>query len=568
MLKEIAQVTAIRTGFFVLLVVWIGGCATSPGEDAVKTITVVGINDIHGQFSAGESTGGLVDISAYVNALRKARAADGGAVLVVDAGDMWQGTLESNIVEGASMVEAYNALGVVAAAIGNHEFDFGPAGPDAVPTKTGDDPRGALKARAREAAFPLLAANLADSATGRLVAWDNVQPSVLVDAAGVRVGIIGVLTRSGLRTTIAPNTAGLELTPLLDAVRREAAALREAGAALVVVVAHAGGRCRDVSDPKDTSSCDPSSELVRLALDLEPGEVDHIFGGHLDSLIAHEFDGVTVSVNLSKARHFGRIDFRVDTRGGDVVGHRLFPPQSNVTPRPAMYEGQALEPDPVVARIADAAQQFAADHKTYQLGVVVDAPFIRGGVESPVGNLVARALYDSYDVDVALINVRGGLRADLPAGELTFGHVYEMFPFDNVVTVHDLSGQALRAIFAAQARPSRRLGFAGLRVYAECRDGRPYARMVRDDGTEVGDDDRVTVLANDYLAYGGDRIMTPGIPAGGLEVRYDLPLTRDVIVDWLEEHGGHLHPDNWRSDDKPRWNLPDGFPQTCRPSLQ
>lgn len=556
----------VRTGLYILLVVLIGGCATAPRGDAVKTITVVGINDVHGQFDASETHGGLVGISAYVDALRRARAADGGAVLVVDAGDMWQGTLESNIVEGANMVQAYNALGVAAAAIGNHEFDFGPAGADAIPTKPGDDPRGALKARAREAAFPLLAANLVDRNSGRPVDWDNVRPSVMVDAEGVQVGIIGVLTLSGLRTTIAPNTVGLALTPLVEAVRREARALREAGAVLVIVIAHAGGHCADASGPRDASSCDPSSEIVRLALDLEPGEVDHIFGGHLDSLIAHEFDGVTVSVNLSKARHFGRVDFKVDTRRGEVVGRHLFPPQANVVPRPAAYEGQALEPDPAVVRVATAARELAAGYKDRQLGVVVATPFVRDGVESPVGNLVAEALHDSYDVDVALINVRGGLRADLPAGQLTFGDVYELFPFDNVVTLHELSGRALRAIFTAQATPARRLGFAGMRVYAECRDGGPYVRVLRDDGSEVLDGDRVTVLANDYLAYGGDGIMTPGTPPGGLEVSYDLPLTRDVLVRWLQERGGRLHPDDWRSDGAPRWNLPDGFPRSCAQS--
>ena len=541
--------TKIRLLSTLLLAVVLASCSTAPSRDTTVTISIVGI-------------------SAYVNALRSARAADGGAVLVVDAGDMWQGTLESNIAEGAGVVEAYNALGVAAAAIGNHEFDFGPIGADAVPTGPGQDPRGALKARAREADFPLLAANIVDRETGQPVAWDNVRPSVMVDAGGVRVGIVGILTMSGLSTTIAPNTVGLELTPMLDAVRREARALRAAGAALVVVAAHAGGRCGDLSDPQDTSSCDPSSELVRLALDLEPGEVDHIFGGHLNNLMAHDFDGVTVSVNHGKARHFGRIDFHVDARRGKVVGSDLFRPQENVIPRPAVYEGQALEPDPAVLRAAEAAHEFAATLKNRRLGVKVETPFVRDGVESPLGNLVARALYDAYDVDVALINVRGGLRADLPAGQLTFGDVYEMFPFDNVVTLHDLSGRSLRAIFTAQAKPRRRLGFEGMRVFAECRDDGPYVRMLREDGTEVRDDDRVTVLANDYLAYGGDRIMTPGIPPGGLEVRYDLPLTRDVLVSWLEQRGGRLQTADWRSDDAPKWNLPDGFPQSCGSSVQ
>ena len=86
--------------------------------------------------------------------------------MLVDAGDMFQGTLESNLGEGAAVVRAYNLLGYDAAAVGNHEFDYGPVGPAPTPRAPGDDARGALKARAAEARFPFLDANLADVASG------------------------------------------------------------------------------------------------------------------------------------------------------------------------------------------------------------------------------------------------------------------------------------------------------------------------------------------------------------------------------------------------------------------
>ena len=131
----------------------------APGGDGVR-IAVVGTNDVHGQLLPTEDRGGLVELSGYVAALRASGDAD--AVLLVDAGDMWQGTLESNLDEGASVTAAYEALGYAAAAIGNHEFDFGPAGRAATSAGRGDDARGALRARAADAAFPLLAANLVD----------------------------------------------------------------------------------------------------------------------------------------------------------------------------------------------------------------------------------------------------------------------------------------------------------------------------------------------------------------------------------------------------------------------
>src|SRR4051812_13782702 len=93
------------------------------------TLSIVGTNDLHGGILPRDGRGGVALLSAYVNNLRAARRADGGGVLLVDGGDMFQGTLESNTSEGASVVAVYNALGYTAATVGNHEFDFGPTGP-------------------------------------------------------------------------------------------------------------------------------------------------------------------------------------------------------------------------------------------------------------------------------------------------------------------------------------------------------------------------------------------------------------------------------------------------------
>src|SRR5918996_29833 len=118
----------------------------SVGQSTEKplTLSIVGTNDLHGGILPRDGRGGLALLSGYIKNLRAARARDGGAVLVIDGGDMFQGTLESNLAEGAPVVAAYNAIGYTAAAVGNHEFDFGPVGPPSVPTSATDDARGAL----------------------------------------------------------------------------------------------------------------------------------------------------------------------------------------------------------------------------------------------------------------------------------------------------------------------------------------------------------------------------------------------------------------------------------------
>src|SRR5204863_455952 len=159
----------------------------------------------------------LPRLAGYLANLRRARARDAGGVLLLDGGDMFQGTLESNMSEGAAVVRAYNALRYDAIAIGNHDFDYGPVGPAHVPTAPGDDPRGALKARAADARFPFLAANLIDAATGAPPAWPNVRGTTMVDVAGVAIGVIGLANVGTASMTQPANFAGLRALPLAPA---------------------------------------------------------------------------------------------------------------------------------------------------------------------------------------------------------------------------------------------------------------------------------------------------------------------------------------------------------------
>jgi 5'-nucleotidase len=210
----------------VAILLLIASCDPARVDSPTITLSVISTNDVHGALLPVDGNRGLALFAGYVDNLRETRAEDGGEVLLIDAGDMWQGTLESNLSEGASVVAAFNALDYDAAAVGNHEFDFGPAGEKATPANILDDSQGALKRRAAEADFPLLAANLIDDTTGLPVDWPNVQPSVLLDREGIKVGIIGLMTEHALITTIAANVRGLSVAPLAPASREVATGRR------------------------------------------------------------------------------------------------------------------------------------------------------------------------------------------------------------------------------------------------------------------------------------------------------------------------------------------------------
>src|SRR5688500_16527757 len=321
-----------RQGLIAVLAVWAFACAETGSRPAVTpsaptiTLSILGTNDLHGGILQRGDRGGLALLGGYVANVRAARARDGGAVVLLDAGDMFQGTLESNLNEGAAVIAAYNALGYAAAAVGNHDFDFGPVGPPATPQTSSDDPRGALKARAAEASFPFLAANLIDTTTGRPVDWPNVRPSTVVTAAGLRVGIIGVMTARALAGTIAANTGGLRVAPLVETIAAEARQLRAGGASIVVVVSHAGGRCTAFTVPTDLSSCEQTEEIMQVARGLPEGLIDVIVAGHAHSGMAHVVDGILIIEAYMGGRAFGRADLVVDPSTRRIIRRRLFAP--------------------------------------------------------------------------------------------------------------------------------------------------------------------------------------------------------------------------------------------------
>jgi 2',3'-cyclic-nucleotide 2'-phosphodiesterase (5'-nucleotidase family) len=510
--------------------------AAARGEPALVTLSIVGTSDLHGAaFPRNGSTGGLALLAGYVNNLRAARASDGGAVLLIDSGDTFQGDVESNLSEGALVVDAYNAMGYTAEAIGNHDFDFGSVDSPAARQSPGD-PRGALKARAAEARYPFLAANLIDEATGRPVEWPNVRPSVIVEAAGVKVGIVGVMTIDALRSTLAANVQRLRIAPLEPAIAANASALRAAGADVVIVAAHAGGRCERFDRPTDLSSCESDSEIFQAARGLPPGLVDVIAAGHTHGGLGHQVNGVGIIQPYSRDQSFGRVDVVFDRRTKRVVRTQPFAPRQIVA---AEYEGKAVIGDPaVVQAMAPALARVHALQAT-PLGVSLDVPIHRAGqLGSPLGNLFAEALRAAVPgADVAAVNnAARGLWADLPEGPVTFGRLYDVFPFDNRIARITLSGAELGRWVEGEIRAGRRgsLGLSGVEVRTSCRADGLHADLFRG-GAPVHDDDRLLAVTIGAPTPSGG-LASPA-PLGGIGPIGKAPVVREVVEDWFRRLG-------------------------------
>jgi 5'-nucleotidase len=553
----------ILLGLLALAALWSGtGAAHQTADSAVRTrpdwitLSVVGTSDLHGEAFPRNGIGGLALLGGYLSNLRAARAADGGGVVLLDSGDTFQGHVDSNLSEGALVVDGYNALGYTALAVGNHDFDFGSADSPRGRQLAGDL-RGALKARAAQARFPFLAANLTDAGTGHPVDWRNIRPSAMVEIAGVTVGLIGVMTIDALRSTIAANVQGLRIAPLDAAVAREATALRAAGAEVVIVAAHAGGRCDRFDSPTDLTSCDPESEIFQLARNLPPGLVDVIAAGHTHAGLAHQVHGIGIVQPFSRGQAFGRVDVMFDRTTRRVARLQLFPPrQICARQQPgtancaaadagveAEYEGRPIVPDPVIARAMEPALRRVHALRAAPLGVALNTAIRRvvTGL-APLGHLVADALREAVPgADVAAINNAGRLWADLPDGPLTFGQLYDVFPFDNRLVRVSLSGAELSRWLANEIRQGRggAVAISGVEVTASC--GADGVRVDLMRGAErIDDNQRLLGVTIGAPTLNGN-LASPEF-LGGVGPLENNPVAREVIEDWFRRLGT-LPPD-------------------------
>jgi len=217
------------------------------------------------------------------------------------------------------------------------------------------------------------------------------------------VGVIGLSGEDTPWVTMPRNVAGLAFTSAARAARREASRLRAAGAEVVVAVAHIGGRCGDLSDPDDLSSCEPGSSLFRLARALPPGTVDLLIGGHTHALVNHRVNGTALVQAGARADFLG---WATLCAGEPARLHRPI----RVARRTG--EGPAVEPD---ARVAAAIAPFLAMARAERerpVGVRLEAPLTRDRrAASPFGTAAAASVREALKSDFGLMNA-GALRVD------------------------------------------------------------------------------------------------------------------------------------------------------------
>src|ERR1051326_1863789 len=364
-------------------------CASQLAAE-IRSLTILHVNDIHARLTPLDNRQGGF---AYLAAVIRRERANCTDCILLDAGDLVQGTPVSTIFHGLPVYELGNLLGFDAATLGNHEFDYGFE---------------QVRKFIETARYPIVGSNIVGP-DNRLFAT---KPYVILTVNKLRVAVIGAETNA-LHNLATPKLLGPYHTlPLLETIRKYAADLR-AQSDLIVLLAHLTG---------------PEEKQV---LNSVP-EIPVIVSGHLHNGLEQALtaEGRVLVRVKSYTQELGRLELKVDT-------DKKAPVEWNWKRIPV--DSTRIEPASDVAREVKRWED--------EVSARVDVPLAvseKAFDERAVKGLIEQAIREETGSDFAFMNL-GGVRDTLPKGQLLVRHIWNIMPFDNDVVIGTFKGRDLPA---------------------------------------------------------------------------------------------------------------------------
>jgi 2',3'-cyclic-nucleotide 2'-phosphodiesterase/3'-nucleotidase len=457
-------------------------------------ITILSTNDFHGaleQTDTDRTTKRPIGGAAFLTAtIDRERAKNPEGTLVVDAGDIYQGTALSNLTRGVATIDYMNAADFDAAAIGNHDFDWD------VPV---------LLDRMQQAKFPLLVANMIENATGKPPKW--ARPYAIEERRGVRIAVIGLITPDTPNVTMPAHVEPYTFLDPAPVANEWIAKLVPKEADLAVIVTHIGASMRDDGTL--------SGEAVEMSRAIQ-GEAA-VVAGHSHQVVEGMVDGVPIVEAGASGRYIGRIDLTVDRAQRRVVDSKV---------DVLTVFADSIAPDAEVVAIVERHRAAIAPQLDEVLGeAAVELETARR--ESPLGNLVTDVMRDAARASFAFTNP-GGIRAPIDKGPITYSEIYRVMPFDNTIVVIELVGDDVVRLIEEAAGDGSFLHVSGLRYSVDLSrpSGGRITALADASGAALQPDTKYLVAINNFMAQGGDDLPTvtnrPGARETGIVIREAL----------------------------------------------
>lgn len=493
---------------FLAAFVWL---AVLPCEARQVEITVLNTTDLHGHILPGtdyagrENVGGLLRCATLIHQLRNEHPNS----LLIDCGDLYQGTAESYLTEGRIMVRALDMLNYDAWVLGNHEFDWGLS---------------KMKRLIGASLTPVLAANIV-ARRGYPIPFPSVSPYIIREVDGVKVAIIGLIT-PGVPRWSTPDLFGEALfEKSVDALRRIMPLVRAEQPDVLLLAAHQG--CKVNGD-------DHANEINAIAAEFP--EFDVIVGGHTHRAIPEMWlkDRILYTQAGYHGIWLGQLDLTYDTVARQVIAKsaKLHHVDETIPNDPQMEAEFAPELEKA---------------KTYLNRVIgnVTTPITWAGDEfgsSPVQALIARSIAAAAGADLALHGVLS--EENLNPGEIKMADLWRIVPYENRIAVVQVTPGELIEILDENASARSSISLMGLYgAKYEWKDGpdgkRHPANLTLPDGTSPHPRLRLNLALNSFsVASGGGRYMKLREIAERPESRLRILEidTRTAVLDYLKRH--------------------------------
>ncbi|GGX52018.1 multifunctional 2',3'-cyclic-nucleotide 2'-phosphodiesterase/5'-nucleotidase/3'-nucleotidase [Tateyamaria omphalii] len=487
---------------------------------AEYTLHILHTNDMHSRIESinkydstcnaegeaeGSCFGGVARVKSAIDS--KKASLDNQNVIVLDAGDPFQGSLFYTTYKGAAEAEFMEQMGYDAMAVGNHEFDDGPQG---------------LADFIEKVSFPVISGNL--DLTAEETLSGKVENHVVLEVGGKKIGVISALATDTVETSSpGPNVV---FQDEIEALQADVATLQGEGVDIIIALNHVG-----------------------LTKDLAIAEavdgIDVVIGGHSHTLMSNDdaetpayptmVGDAAVAQAYAYTKYLGHLTVTFDD-DGNVTAASGDPMLLDASVEPnADFVARIAEMGAPIAEmktriVAEAAEPIEGDRSVCRVQ------------ECAMGSLIADAMLarvKEQGVEIAIQN-GGGIRASIDSGEITMGEVLTVLPFQNTLSTFQVSGQAMvdaleNGVSQIEEVKGRFPQVAGMSFAFDA--SKPVGERVSDvmvGGAPIDPAKVYGVVSNNYVRNGGDgyAMFTTA------ENAYDFgPDLADVLAEYLAEQG-------------------------------
>lgn len=511
-------------------------------------------NDIHGGIDKYKATfmnpefppdlGGGGSAATYIKQVREKSNNKSRSNLLIDAGDFFQGHPIGTVSKGKNIIDYMNLIDYDLSVIGNHEYDIGEQN---------------LIETLKNAEFPFLSCNIYRKGTDQLVEY--VQPYLMIEKMGIKLGIIGVTTTDTDKMSFPDNIKNVEFRSAKEALLEYVPLVREQGADLIIVVGHMG-LPYDPEPAYEARYLDPEGEYQKARywgydaqeLAHEVPGIDVFFGGHMHKGFAEPWeDPVThtlVMQGWAYGSSIGHVMLKIDKETRTLAGYDM----------PALREGllvtlfeEQFIPDKAIEDTIQVMQERAEKGMDEYIGeAAVYLSRSGGGAQSLIGNLVCEAMLHMTDADFAFLNL-GGIRDEIKKGPITYRDVFNVMPFDNQIVTFEATGKFLKEIIEMRVSGTRHgLRVAGVNVvFNKKRENYDRVTSLYIAGEPWQKDKIYRITTTDFLMQGNAGLaMLTKVPEKDI-TRVENNM-RDVIVDYIKQNSPVTTQidDRWVRDDK------------------